>query len=164
MRPLRSTGFSGDRRGMTLVEVLVTLSLLAVLAVPLHRFFLVSFQATRLSAVAVEATQEAATVAARIRSAGSRDLAGIPSLDRDYEIVALSDTQFRLSPRERRGAGVVDVRIAPAAGSPFYRPGAGFDLLEDDLLRGRSSGLYLVRVRVEHGDSPAAIHHTSIVE
>lgn len=115
-----------SKAGVTLIELLVALALLAILVVPVQRIYLQAVRYTHYNALHMEASNAGASLAARLRNQNSLDLTTNANLG-DYDIeYPVGEDYSELKPK----SSDKDFFLRFFLQSPeFYHvPGAGYAL------------------------------------
>ena len=146
-----------------MLEIIISLGLLAILSLPIYQVYIASVRITDYSAEKIEASNFGLSLVAIIEAGKSPDLDTNDDLSSEFDVQSEDQNTYRISPKDDQPHYSL-VEVEKATGSPYTIPSANFDLVEDNQLRRDSNQLYLIEVRVMLGEELIATYLTSDIE
>lgn len=148
------------RKGFTLVELVVSLAILAILIVPVQRLYLQSIKYTVYNTMNIEASNAGASIVALLRNQGSLDL-NSPDITRDFTVSEVNATT-ELRPIKAKTDFVAIVSKITSTEGPFNIPQVDYNLNTGS---GKSkANISYARIEMCTNDSTIATYHVSIME
>lgn len=152
-----------SRRGLSMLEIIISLGLLAILSLPIYQVYIASVRFTEYSGEKIEASNFGLSLIAVIEAGRTPDINTNVDLSSEFEVQSEGQNAYRISPKDDQPHYAL-VDVEQATGSPYTIPSADFDLVEDNHLYRDSSELYLVEIRVMLGEELIATYLTSDIE
>jgi hypothetical protein len=148
-----------------MLEIIISLGLLAILSLPIYRVYIASVRFTEYSGEKIEASNFGLSLVAVIEAGSSPDINNNDDLNSEFEVQSEGQNTYRISPKDDQPHYAL-VDVEQATGSPYTIPRANFDLAldGDSHLYRASNELYLIEVQVMLRDELIATYLTSDIE
>ncbi len=137
-----------NRRGVSVMEIMIALGLMAVLFVPIFQVYLGSVRFTQYSGEKITANSFALSLITTIQSGETSELLDNEDLSSQYQVTQNSATTYRIEPKVTDGSLFALATTKKATTSSYHIPKVNIDLTQESLLFSQTLDFYLVSLAV----------------